>query len=174
MGKTPGKKAEPPPSGETASGTPYAVTAADHPALLQIAMHEETILGERSGMFLVTASILLLGLVDVRDKMALGTVEVCVGLALGLLLAFAWAYTVLRQRTDMKACLSMLEGAGGSEMFRAFRDKTRLPGRHFIVAFTMYGLPVMFLALWAFLLLKPLTPPTPAGSGSVASVNRTR
>jgi hypothetical protein len=74
----------------------------------------------------------------------------------------------------MKACLSMLEGAGGSEMFRAFRDKTRLPGRHFIVAFTMYGLPVVFLALWAFLLLKPLTPPTQAGSGSVASVNRTR
>lgn len=113
------------------------------------ALHEERVLNERAGLFLVAEAMLLVFYATIAPHASPGALRIFA--ATGLVLTIGWLLLNVRQRDDLAQATATLKAA--SPFYATYLANRSADGLRFIdVLVLVFGLPVLVAVVWLTLL----------------------
>lgn len=113
--------------------------------LWELALHEERVLNERSGYFLIAHAMLLVFAVTAIDN--LQSIAVLATIIIGAVMSLFWFLVNRRQQDEMQAAVTLVRGQlPGYAAYLEVRSKSGL--RRFGPAVFIYGIPLAVTAIW--------------------------
>ncbi|PWE17584.1 hypothetical protein DDZ18_07900 [Marinicauda salina] len=123
---------------------PEPLSAVELDRLWGLALHEEQVLNERSGYFLIAHAMLLVFSVEAIDRVGFWTVSGCI--AIGAVMSLFWLLVNMRQHNEMRTAARLASSLVGYQRFREEMKGKRL--RSAGPALFVYGIPAAVTIIW--------------------------
>jgi hypothetical protein len=124
-------------------------TSKDEGLAWDLALHEERVLNERSGLFLVAQAMLLVFYATIHARVSVELLMVFAGV--GLLISILWSILGKRQSVDLAAAKQALKDA--SPFYKRYLEGRQQGSfRNWDSPVLVYGLPFLVAIVWLALL----------------------
>lgn len=128
-----------------AEETPPPLSQHELDRLWELALHEERVLNERSGYFLIAHAMLLVFAVTAIDS--LNPVAVLASIIIGAVMSLFWFLVNRRQQDEMKTAVMLVrDQLPGYTAYVKARSNSGL--RKFGPAVFIYGIPIAVTFIW--------------------------
>ncbi|MEN0651527.1 MULTISPECIES: RipA family octameric membrane protein [Hyphobacterium] len=129
-----------------AEDAPLPLSQHELDRLWELALHEERVLNERSGYFLIAHAMLLVFAVTAIDSLHPGAV--LASIVIGAVMSLFWFLVNRRQQDEMKTAVMLVrDQLPGYTAYVKARSNSGL--RKFGPAVFIYGIPIAVTLIWA-------------------------